>query len=532
MWQSCDRGVNCSGLACWGAGWPYAFCIHPMKTANPPIQSPASRGGPEIELKLALPLSLAASLAQRLAKLPALAGCRPGRQRVHSIYYDTPQLHLYRQQQILRVRMTGTPRKPRWVQTFKLGPLVASALSRRGEWQAPISGSTPSWSALLDSPWVEFDPDGRLFHALAPRFATRFTRTSWQVTTPKGSQIVVALDIGEIVAGHLRTPLCELELELQQGEVSDVLALARQVAEVVAVLPLPLSKAERGYALAADALSQPIPGRPVELAVDATLAEAVPQVLGQAYAQFLSNLYLLRSSDAPELVHQARVGWRRFRAALRLFKPLLIEQMPPCWQPLASLLQPLGELRDLEVALNDTLPPLSARYARAHPGRQANWLAMLQTLAQQARQRRQAVRRALSRPAVGACLLALAVWLEQWQPAVPRDKASAEPLRDWARRRIRRLHEQLAAACQVAQDAQSWHRVRIQAKRLRYSIEFLRPLLPEPRAQRWYRQATDWQSRLGAARDIQQTVLLAQELQVDADIAAYLQRVAAKAGRL
>jgi len=502
-----------------------------MNKATSSAPSPAAATGLEIELKLALPLSLAASLAHRLARLPSLAGCRPRRQALHSIYYDTPQLQLHAQRQVLRVRADGTPSKPRWVQTFKLRPSAASALSRRDEWETPVTSGALSLPALLDTPWAEFDPDGRLFRALAPRFVTRFQRTSWLVTMPGGSRIFVALDIGEIVAGHLRSPLCELELELQQGDVGEVLALAQQMAEVVAVLPLPLSKAERGYALATAALNQPVSGLAVELPTDASLAEMASHVLGRAYAQFLGNLYLLRGSDAPELVHQARVGWRRFRAGLRLFKPLLVGQEPPAWPSLNALLLPLGELRDLEVALHDTLPALAARYIQGQPQRQARWLAMRQTLSQQARRCRQRVRRALSRPAVGADLLAIAVWLERWQPDVPPASASDDALQDWARRRIRRLHEQLASVSQSAQDEESWHRTRIQAKRLRYSIEFLRPLLPPARAERWYRQATDWQNCLGAARDIQQAVRLARKLGVDVDIVAYLQRAAQRAAR-
>ncbi len=502
-----------------------------MNKATFSTPSLAAASGLEIELKLALPPSLAASLAQRLARLPLLAGCRPRQQALHNVYYDTPQQHLHAQRQVLRVRADGTPRKPRWVQTFKLRPSAASALSRRDEWETPVTSGALSLPALLDTPWAEFDPDGRLFRALAPRFVTRFERTSWLITMPRGSLIVVALDIGEIVAGHLRSPLCELELELQQGNVGEVLALAQQVADVVAVLPLPLSKAERGYALAAAALDHPVPNLPAELPSGASLAETASHVLGRAYAQFLSNLYLLRGADAPELVHQARVGWRRFRAGLRLFKPLLVGQAPPAWPSLNSLLLPLGELRDLEVALYDTLPALEARYIQGQPQRQTRWLAMRQTLAQQVRRCRQRVRGALSRPAVGADLLAIAVWLEQWQPAVPPANASAEAVQDWARRRVRRLHEQLASACQSAQDEESWHRTRIQAKRLRYSIEFLRPLLPPTRAERWYRQATDWQNRLGAARDIQEAVRLVHKLGADADIEAYLRRAARRAAR-
>jgi CHAD domain-containing protein len=45
------------------------------------------------------------------------------------------------------------------------------------------------------------------------------------------------------------------------------------------------------------------------------------------------------------VVHQARVGWRRFRSALRLFKPVFAGGELPSWQALKVMLSFLGELR-------------------------------------------------------------------------------------------------------------------------------------------------------------------------------------------
>jgi CHAD domain-containing protein len=70
------------------------------------------------------------------------------------------------------------------------------------------------------------------------------------------------------------------------------------------------------------------------------------------------------------------------------------------------------------------------------------------------------------------------------------------------------------------------HRARILAKRLRYGIEALRPLLGE-RRRRWYRQATDLQTGIGAQRDILQAAKLLAGNVADRAVSEFLRGVAA-----
>ncbi|MBL9960649.1 CYTH domain-containing protein, partial [Klebsiella pneumoniae] len=61
-----------------------------------------------------------------------------------------------------------------------------------------------------------------------PLFSTDFWREKWLVTEGK-SRIEIAFDRGEIKAGEEQEPICELELELLEGDASDVLKLARKL---------------------------------------------------------------------------------------------------------------------------------------------------------------------------------------------------------------------------------------------------------------------------------------------------------------
>lgn len=496
------------------------------------MTSPAPVPRPEeIELKLALPTTDPLGLARRLARTPLLARRKPTQQPLHNIYYDTPGQDLYEERVVLRLRRVGSSTDPQWRQTLKMGGRSDSALSHRGEWEVPLASAELSRDALEATPWPEFDPDGSLFETLSPCLVTAFERTSWLVRRRGGSVVEVSLDIGQIVAGNQCAPLCELELELVAGEPSVLFEVAQQLARSVAVLPLNVSKAERGYALLQDRLMQPLRARPPVLAEGMTLPLAAQSVLREMFCQFTSNLNLLVHTDDPQVLHQARVGWRRFKSAVRLFKPVLATAQLPDWQPLAPLLGLIGELRDIDVARTETLPPLADAYCADHMQRAEKWQAMLQALSNAAGLQRQSIAQALEVPAVGATLLTITQWLEdlpkQTGPADHDAKTSRRLLRRWARQRIRRLHRNLKRAQKNNADPESLHRARLLAKRLRYAIQALQPVLSQRQTKRWLTQAIQLQTDIGSARDLQQASVLAARLDIDLGLAEFLRGFAA-----
>ena len=485
----------------------------------------------EIELKLALPASDPSSLAKQLARTPLLARRKPTRQRLHNVYYDTPEQFLCQERVALRLRRVGSDAEPLWLQTLKMGGHGDSALSQRGEWEVPVPGATLSLDALKATPWSGIDPEGSVFRALAPCFVTAFERTSWVVRRRDGSLVEVSLDIGHIAVDDKTTPICEMELELLAGQPVALFDIAQQIARTIAVLPQTMSKAERGYALAQNCLDVPLRAQAPRLRPDLPLPEAAGCVLREMFCQFTANLNALRSSDDPEVVHQARVAWRRFRSALRLFKPVLVADAVPSWQALQALLSFLGELRDLDVARTETLPSLADAYTADDARRTEAWQAMTQALLQAADLQRKAVRYALQEPAAGAALLAITQWLERLSalkgPAGDTEVKLKLSLLRWARRRIVRLHAQLQIACKDTGNTESQHRARILAKRMRYGIEALRSLLPKKRTKRWYQQATSLQESIGATRDVTQAAVLVAKLQAERGLLDFLRGVVA-----
>ena len=492
-------------------------------------KKPSHRPAPqpqEIELKLALPTANPSGLAKLLARTPVLARRKATQFDLHNIYFDTPEQHLHEQRIALRLRRKGSAAKPEWLQTLKMGGRSDSALSQRGEWEVPVPGAELSWQALDATPWQDLDADGALFGALAPRFVTTFTRTVWEVRRRGGSLVEVALDIGQVTAGGKSTPICELELELLAGPPAALFEVAQQIARTLAVLPLNVSKAERGYALLEDALHLPLRARPPSLHADMPVPVAAQQVLREMFSQFTTNLHALRTSDDPEVVHQARVGWRRFHSAYQLFKPVLPADALPDWQALKPLLTLVGTLRDLDVARTDTLPPLADAYTAGDTPREERWQAMHQAVTLAATRQRQQVRAALEVPAIGTALLSVTQWLEALPDLPENSEALKTPLRHWTRQRIARLHQKLKRALKDVDDPQSQHRARILSKRLRYGIEALKALLEKRPARRWHAKAVALQTNIGTERDLMHAAALAAHPGKDAGLAEFLRGVA------
>jgi len=484
----------------------------------------------EIELKLALPCVDPHALEAILSRLPLLARRRATREQLHNTYFDTAEDTLNQQRVALRIRRVGSNDRPVWLQTLKMGGNGESALSQRGEWETTVSSAALEPAALARTPWPQLDPNGALFAALAPRFTTDFTRTRWTVRNRDNASVVeVALDIGQIVAAGHSAPICELELELKAGNPIALFDIARQFARTVAVMPLGASKSQRGFALAGGTWDQPSRARPPALSPEWPVPDTARRVMQEMVHHFTANLHSLLTSDEPEMVHQARVAWRRLKTALALFKKTPLVQGAPDLRALKPLLNGLGKLRDLEVANLQTLPMLANAYVAGSPKRKAHWLALQEALALAAQAQHQRVRQTLMDPATGVALLALTEWLElTGDRAAPDDHSGTHPetLRAWARLRIERLHAQLTATLRKSQTSKRQHRTRIIAKRLRYGVEALRVVLPKRRAQQWHRQASHLQNAMGAERDLQQALRLAKRLKAHATLQAFLRAVA------
>lgn len=494
----------------------------------------------EVELKLLLPGTDALTVEQTLSLIPALAACTPRRQWLWNRYYDTTEQALRQQRSALRLRCVsdqpwpeaaaGHPPCGEWIQTFKTAGISRGGLSQRGEWEAKVTSGELDRAALAATPWYALDPEGLLFNQLQPCFDTRCRRTTWLLQQADGSRIEVALDIGEIAAAGQVLPLLELELELQAGMPQALFELAQQIASEIAVLPCDASKAERGYALAQGLSHAPARARATHLPAGVTPLAAAQQAMGEMLEQFTRNLAGLLQGDDPELVHQARVAWRRWRSAERLFRPWLTELAPR--EPLRPLLDAMGQLRDLDVACSETLPGWIAAYADGDPARLELARQTLDQMAAASQTQRDMVRALLAQPGTGLALLGLAHWLHELSGAAAEQEAARRKAeRAWARERsvrlLSRLHRSIEHSSRDDATMPEQHQTRLLAKRVRYSVETLFDLLPEKKAGRWLRESSRVQSRIGAERDLLRAIELLQQSAAGSGLLDFLRGVAA-----
>src|SRR5262249_20002957 len=133
--------------------------------------------------------------------------------------------------------------------------------------------------------------------------------------------IALMVDQGTIDTGDRSLPLCEIELELERGNVADLFDVAR---ELIWVLPARLafkSKSERGYELMEGEPDTPVKAATIDLSANMSTRDAF-KVIGLACLKQVVDTVLALIKSDPEGVHQMRVGLRRVRAAMSLFAGL------------------------------------------------------------------------------------------------------------------------------------------------------------------------------------------------------------------
>ncbi|MBU1311694.1 MAG: CYTH domain-containing protein [Gammaproteobacteria bacterium] len=199
----------------------------------------------ELELKFALP---EAFLSQLISLLPQLGETvAADSASLLNAYFDTTERWFRRHDMGLRSRQ----KRGNFEQTLKLAGRQHGAMQLRPEYNLPCSSVTPQLSAFDSSVWPEGTDVARLQQQLTELFRTDFQRHSWLLQCEDGSQIELVYDSGEVRAAEQHEAIAELELEFVSGNPGQLFVLARQL---ISVLPLRsgyLSKAARGYMLAA-----------------------------------------------------------------------------------------------------------------------------------------------------------------------------------------------------------------------------------------------------------------------------------------
>jgi triphosphatase len=189
--------------------------------------------------------------------------------------------------------------------------------------------------------------------------------------------------------------------------------------------------------------------------------------------QIAANEGAVRHGD-PEGIHQMRVGLRRLRAALSLFKDMLHDpEIKGLKRELKWLTEQLGPARDYDVFLRKTLAPYRAKHADRHE------LEILQHDLERTRAAGFATARAAVEGERFRCLvLDCALWLldGSWRndpdalTRVLRERPACAFAQDELGRRIRKIGKQARKLERL--DPRRRHKLRIAVKKVRYGREF------------------------------------------------------------
>jgi len=481
----------------------------------------------EIELKLLV----APEDLDRIEQHPALRELRrwSGRiERLATTYYDTPDFQLAREGVALRVRRNGE----HWIQTLKTEGEAAAGLHVRDELEWPLAAGEIDLAALDATPYRKLFGRKRVRDRLGPVFTTEFDRAARMLSFADGTAAELAIDRGEIRAGSRTAAISEAEIELKTGDALRLFELAREIARDVPLRLGHASKAERGYALARDAVPPPQKARAIELGHALSASAALRRIALACVAQMQANEAGMLEGKDPEYLHQFRVGLRRLRSCLGLVGMAAgKEATAPLAEELRWLGGMLGPARDWDVFATETL----ARLAREFRG--AEGLAGFRAHCTRLRRAHgEAAREAVRSPRYTALLLALGeafarddlVGLQRpptddaAPQAVPPERPglSAGVLEFAAfvlEKRDRRLRKDGKRVPAAPPDER--HRVRIAAKKLRYAAEFLASLYPRKRVERFVAALEDLQDILGALNDAAVVGRLLEEAAAKAPIA-------------
>lgn len=266
------------------------------------------------------------------------------RLELHNQYFDTPQRELSQARVALRIRKDGE----QLIQTLKSRGTSVAGLSERNEWDWPLEKNKLDLKQLDDSCWPASlaELDKKQLKAI---FSTDFVREKTELAWGRGKTRVVieaALDVGQVKVGKHTEALCELELELRQGEAKDLLELANELAQALPLMPCDISKAERGYRLFDANSYNPsldLPALEVEHSLDANLPALIGYLLGRsqrlAEQYRYSGHWLLLQDWVESLVELRALLSSLGQAAPRASTHSLREQLDALladWRPLVQ----------------------------------------------------------------------------------------------------------------------------------------------------------------------------------------------------
>lgn len=455
----------------------------------------------ETELKLLIePADVEALRKHPLLK--KYASDPPHEEMLAGLYFDTPNYDLRRADAGLRVRQVGKD----WIQTLKIGGQAVGGLHQRQEWESKVDGPTPDLAALREqidskSEYAKLIKKFCKPNLLHPTFVTQVRRTIWELRLPDGDEVECVIDEGSIEYGSRKAPIGELELELKSGEPKRLFDLALQLQQDIPFHIGNLSKADRGYGLMVPHEISAVKATPIRLRRKMTVEAAFQVIVENCLAQIQANEPgVIRERDI-ESVHQMRVGLRRLRSALSMFKALI-----PCPDDIQAELKwlgtQLGAARDWDVLAGPTLSKVGKEIAD-----KATVAPVRKAAQEKATAHHDEAAAAVLSPRYTRLVLVIYSWVQgaKWRDSLTeaQHRRLMRPIRGFADQTLIRDQKRLKKRGRRLEGAEpeTRHAVRIAAKKTRYATEFFHALYSPDRVRPYVKALARLQDELGWLND-------------------------------
>lgn len=459
----------------------------------------------ETEIKLAA----SPAILGKLRSHPLLTGPEQTTTLI-SIYYDTSDGRLQRCGAALRVRECDQGRE----QTLKLAFPGGATIQRR-EWTVKAPCSRPVISRFPAKPRMALT---RLLsgEALAPIATNRIERTRRRIDF-RGSAIEVAFDLGTIEVAGREEAVFELEIELLNGRLADAIALVSQLPLGPELNWSVRSKADRCYQVALDRHPPAVHGTPVKLTPAMSVGMGFQVIAWNCLGQLLANYPLVVEFGDPEAIHQSRVAIRRLRAAISLKRSVVDDEQAPILQSeLKAVALELGRSRDLRVLIDGIA--VASRTNEQDAGILLHYLGERMDVATRSAQV------LLASASFQRLLFQLAAWIEDgdWTRR-SQGTDSKRSLRSFASRALSRQRRKIGGliGTVATMSPATRHKLRKNAKKFRYSLEFFASLYRGRKLTRQRRElvqtAKNLQDELGRLNDMAVAATTRQSLFQDLD---------------
>jgi CHAD domain-containing protein len=380
-----------------------------------------------------------------------------------AVYFDTADLRLARWGASLRYRTgDGTG----WTVKLADGDEGPALVRRELTFQGAASAQVPEDVAGLVTAYARSSP-------LVAAARLRTVRRGVELLDAEGLRRAEVVDdeVSVYEGRRLASRFRELEVELEEGSggaLLEAVVTALRRAGAGAVEPIPkVVRALGARARERPELVEEKPGK------KSTAGDVVRAAIATSVIRILRHDAGVRIGDDPEDVHQARVGTRRLRSDLQTFESLL----DPDWLgelvvELKWLGGRLGAVRDADVLLER----LRRQAATLAPADASGAAGIVRRLAQQREAARAALLEAMAGPRYVALLDRLVAAAQSPVLLAEADGKATAVLPAL----VRRPWKKLAGAVDDLDDPppdEQLHAVRIRAKRVRYAVEAVAPVV-------------------------------------------------------